>query len=370
MSSALRPKLRFVIPAYNEEQNIPHLLSSIRKFLAFFAEPGEVWVVDDGSTDGTAEVVRRMARDVHTPCPMAGSVGCKVHVPIHLLQHERNRGPGQAFLTGLTAALEHASDGDYIVTIEADNTSDLSILNRMLEQARRGSDVVLASVYGEGRIIGAPLPRRVLSWSANVMVKLVFGFYGLHTFSSFFRLHRAAVLRRAFARYGTRFITERGFVCMIEMLVKLHHLGGVRVTEVPMLLDSNIRIGDSKMKIMRTTSSYFRLFYRLGLLQGWRESGQPWPLGAPAAAAAARAPADGADPESSGAATDAEEPGEEALPGAPSRRDDTPASGPRGGAPAQQPAGEPLAELPALAAAPPAGDCESDAALLEPDEPK
>ncbi|MBM4319119.1 MAG: glycosyltransferase family 2 protein [Deltaproteobacteria bacterium] len=277
-SSKVRPLLRFVIPAYNEEENLPHLLTSIRKFLAFFAEQGEVWVVDDGSSDRTAEMVQRLAREVHTPCPVAGATGCTIKVPVHLLRHEQNHGPGRAFLTGLLAALHHAGDHDYIVTIEADNTSDLSILNRMLEQARRGNDVVLASVYGEGRVVGAPLSRRVLSWGANTLVKTVFRFHGLHTFSSFFRLHRAAVLRRAFAHYGDRFVTESGFVCMIEMLVKLQRLGGVRIAEVPMLLDANIRIGDSKMKIMRTTSSYLRLFYWLGVRRGWKQIGSPFPV--------------------------------------------------------------------------------------------
>jgi len=268
------PPIRFVIPAYNEADNLPHLLASIRKFLAFFGEQGEVWVVDDGSTDATGEVVRHIARTPLTPCPVSRSAPCRTVMPIHLVQHTVNRGPGAAFRSGFAAALDGAPDHGFLITIEADNTSDLTILSRMLEQARRGNDVVLASVYGEGRVVGAPLERKMLSWGANVLVRTIFGFRGLHTFSSFFRLYRVSVLRQAFELYGDRFIEEPGFVCMVETLVKLKRMGA-RMSEVPMLLDANIRIGDSKMKIFRTVNSYLRLFYNLGLLDRGPSPGMP-----------------------------------------------------------------------------------------------
>ena len=264
-------RVHFVIPAFNEVENIPFLLSNIRKFMRFFGEDYRVIVVDDGSTDGTAEAVRE-------------AVEGRRRVQAEVVTHETNKGPGAAFRTGFHRVLEDAEDIDFVVTIEADNTSDLCVLNRMLDRARRGNELVLASVYGSGRVVGAPFSRRVLSWCANMLIKIVFGFWGLTTFSSFFRLYRVDLLRRGFAAYGDGLIQEQGFVCMVEVLVKLHRMG-CEITEVPMLLDSNIRRGDSKMKIVKTTLSYLRVMRRLALGRG------PRPEQAPAVEMADRSPA-------------------------------------------------------------------------------
>ena len=70
------------------------------------------------------------------------------------------------------------------------------------------------------------------------------------TVSSFFRVYRASVLRRAIARHGDSLIQERGFACKAELLVKLTALGA-RVDEVPVDLDAARRVGESKMPVLR-----------------------------------------------------------------------------------------------------------------------
>jgi dolichol-phosphate mannosyltransferase len=241
------PEVFFLIPAYNEAENLRYLLPNIRRFMLAFHYKYRVVVVDDGSSDGTAEVVREH-HDLHG-------------IPARAIVHAQNKGPGGAFLTGFQAILEEARDEDLVVTIEADNTSDLCVLHRMIERSDRGFDLVLASVYGGGRIIGAPTSRLVLSACANAVMKFTFQIKGLSTFSSFFRVHKVSMLRAAFARWGDDFVSERGFVCAVEMFLKLHAMG-FRIGEVPMLLDSNIRIGDSKMKVLRNVRDYARVISR------------------------------------------------------------------------------------------------------------
>ena len=249
------PKNYFLIPAYNEAENLHYLLPNIRRFMEAFHYPYDITVVDDGSSDGTAAVV-----DEH----------CEVHgIPARAVIHPVNKGPGAAFATGFRSILERADDRDRIITVEADNTSDLAVLNRMLMRADRGYDLVLASVYGGGRIIGAPISRLALSWCANQLMKGIFNMKEINTFSSFFRVHRARIIREAFECYGDNFVSEPGFVCAVEMLIKLHHMG-VSIAEVPMLLDSNIRIGDSKMKIARNVRAYLRVIGRHKLPGGLR----------------------------------------------------------------------------------------------------
>ena len=121
--------IRFVIPAYNEAENVPRLLADLAPRARTLG--ARVIVVDDGSTDGTAEAVRAHAQDMH----------------LAVVQHPVNSGLGAAIDSGIRAALGEASDNDAIITLEADTTSDLDDLPHMLAQFERGHDIVLASVY-------------------------------------------------------------------------------------------------------------------------------------------------------------------------------------------------------------------------------
>ena len=239
-----------IVPAYNEEDNLPHLIENLSRFCPMFGLDHQQIVVDDGSSDRTAEVCREAAED---------------H-PVEVIT-QPNGGPGTAFNTGFNAALDRAGPEDLILTVEADNTSDLCVLNKMVEVCRRGNDVVLASVYGSGRVVGAPMLRKMLSLGANLLMKGIFQIPEVNTFSSFFRLYRADALQDARKRLGGNLIEEPGFVCMVELLIKLHRLG-YRIAEVPMLLDSNIRVGDSSMKLIRTSMSYGRVVSRFAR---WKE---------------------------------------------------------------------------------------------------
>ncbi len=240
--SAQQPIIYFLIPAYNEEDNLVFLFANLRRISAYLEIDYRIIVVDDCSSDGTAAKVEEFSRVM----------------PVSLVRFTENSGPGAAFEAAFRKALETANDHDIFVTLEADNTSDLCILGRMREQIDRGADVALASVYGAGKIVGAPMIRRALSLGANLMLKYALGLRKLNTFSSFFRMYRRSIISELFERYGAEAITEHGFVCMVELLIKFKALDAT-VVETPMLLDSNIRIGDSKMKIVRTAKSYVRV---------------------------------------------------------------------------------------------------------------
>src|SRR5947209_13923153 len=107
----IEPRLHVVVPALNEADNIPRVLEPLA------ARPGvEVVLVDDGSSDGTAEVAR--ATD---PAP-----------PLTVLRHDSPQGPGAAFGTGFAHLADRLGPDDLVLTLEADHTSRLDILDLML----------------------------------------------------------------------------------------------------------------------------------------------------------------------------------------------------------------------------------------------
>jgi len=228
------------IPAYNEADNIGLLLERIAN-LGFAPADYRVIVVDDGSRDATVAVVESF----------------RGRVPVTTISHPTNMGVGQGFRTVFAAMLAQARPTDVLVTMEADNTSDLSILASMLRHLDQGAEVVLASCYAKGGgIEGSNGLRILLSESANLVLRLFYPI-GIRTYSSFYRAYRAAILFRAHEAYPETFITEAGFVCMVEVVVKLHRLKA-RIVEVPMVLKTNLRRGASKMRVVHTILGYLR----------------------------------------------------------------------------------------------------------------
>lgn len=237
--------IHFVVPAFNEAENIGRLIEETDAHARTHGLDYKLIVVDDGSSDRTAEIVRE----------------CAKKWPCEVVSYQPNRGVGEAFRRGFGRALELAGDADVIVTKEADRTSDLAILDPLLGKIRSGCDVALASCYAEGGgIEGTTWYRMLLSRCANALIGTAFHIRGVHTYSSFYRVYRPSALKKVLERYGD-FYDERGFACVIELLVRLSKLK-MRIEEVPMVLQSQKRVGRSKMKVLQTVMGYFRVIGR------------------------------------------------------------------------------------------------------------
>ncbi|MBN1880320.1 glycosyltransferase [bacterium] len=237
--------LKMIIPAWNEAGQIDMLfrrIASVGKFI----EPGwAIFIIDDGSTDTTIHEIELF----------------QSMLPIKILRHPENRGVSEAFRTGFDAVMKESCKGDVILTIEANKNADLSILPRMLELSRRGTDLVLASCYAPGgAVVGDPFLRYALSMGVNLMLRIVFPFQHLHTYTSFYRLWSYELVAAIRQATDGRYFRQDGFVCMADMLLEARKIKGIKIQEIPLIVKSDIKESGSKMKIARTIMGYLRMF--------------------------------------------------------------------------------------------------------------
>ena len=239
-------RLIVVLPAFNEEGNIGTLLDRIDEELTESALTYKVIVVDDGSTDRTADLVTLKA---------AG-------LPILLFRHSQNRGLGPTIRDGLAAAADIAAPSDIIITMDADDTHTPGLILRMVRMIREGHDVVIASRYQPGsRTIGVPLRRRFLSAAASWLFRVAFPTPGIRDFTCGFRAYRADVIQSAIRQYGDRFVDQDGFQCMVDILLKLRRQPLI-FGEVPFLLRYDQKLGGTKMRLLRTSANTLGLLFK------------------------------------------------------------------------------------------------------------
>lgn len=152
-AGARAPELSLVLPLFDEEARVAGTLAELRAALARTGRDFEIVAVDDGSRDATAA---RLAAEA------AGDARLRV------LTFPRNRGKGAAVRAGVLAAR-----GAYVVFLDADLSTDLEALPRLLERLESGADVVFGSRRVQGARVLARQPRgrelagRVFSWLAR-----------------------------------------------------------------------------------------------------------------------------------------------------------------------------------------------------------
>lgn len=190
-------RISVVIPAYNEAESLPELHAALQAELARLGESHEILVIDDGSTDGTLEVLRRL----HAADPR-----------LRAISFRRNFGKSAALAVGFAEAR-----GEIIVTMDADLQDDPAELPRLLARLDEGFDVV--SGWKQNR--KDPLSKTIPSRFFNAVTSMASGLK-LHDFNCGFKAYRAEAAR-SLEVYGE----------LHRYLPALSHWQGFRVTEVP-----------------------------------------------------------------------------------------------------------------------------------------
>jgi dolichol-phosphate mannosyltransferase len=209
-----------IVPTYNERDNIERLIATV-----LAQDPSlDVLVVDDGSPDGTGEIVDRISA---------------TNSRVHATHRPRKLGLGTAYLTGFRWALQR--DYAYVFEMDADFSHDPAHLPQFLA-AIATCDLVLGSRYRNGRVtvVNWPMTRLLLSYFANIYARVVTGLK-LGDATGGFKCFRRAVLESI----PLDDVCSNGYAFQIEMSFRAVRKN-FRVTEIPIVFVDRTD-GESKM---------------------------------------------------------------------------------------------------------------------------
>ena len=215
------PERLVIIPTYNEIENISKILTYVLSLPMAF----DILIVDDGSPDGTASVVKKFQTN---------------HKSVHLLERKGKSGLGTAYIAGFKWALDHQYE--YIFEMDADFSHNPDDLIRLYEACSiDGADMSVGSRYIKGgKLVNWGLDRKVLSFGASLYVKMI-TWMPVNDPTAGFVCYTNKVLRALYLD-KIRFV---GYAFQIEMKFNTY-LKGFKIKEIPITFTDRVE-GQSKM---------------------------------------------------------------------------------------------------------------------------
>jgi dolichol-phosphate mannosyltransferase len=217
----MNPAKIVIIPTYNEKENISRIISAIFSLKENF----HLLIIDDGSPDGTASIVK----DLQRIYPES----------LYIIERQGKQGLGTAYMTGFKWALENKYD--FIFEMDADFSHNPDDLSSLYDECVKGADLAIGSRYCNGiSVINWPIGRVVMSYAASVYVRKVLGMKIFDTTSGF-KCYRRSVLEAI----DLSKIRMKGYGFQIEMKYTTHKLG-FTIKEIPIIFVDR-KEGTSKM---------------------------------------------------------------------------------------------------------------------------
>ena len=211
-----------IIPTYNEKENIENIIRAVFGK----GEQFDILVIDDGSPDGTAAIVK----------------GLQAEFPdrLHIIERKGKLGLGTAYIAGFKWAIEQKYD--YIFEMDADFSHNPDDLPRLYEACTtEGYDVAIGSRYVSGvNVVNWPMGRVLMSYFASIYVRIITGLK-IHDTTAGFVCYRREVLETI----PLDKIRFKGYAFQIEMKFTAYKCG-FRIKEVPVIF-INRKLGTSKM---------------------------------------------------------------------------------------------------------------------------
>ena len=211
-----------IIPTYNEKENIEAIIRKV------FSLPGgfNILIIDDGSPDGTAGIVKGLQEEFPER--------------LHLIEREGKQGLGTAYLTGFRWSLEHGYD--FVFEMDADFSHNPDDLLRLYAAcSEEGADLAVGSRYCNGvSVVNWPIGRIIMSYYASTYVRTILGMKVFDTTAGF-----VCYSRKVLETIDLDAVRMKGYGFQIEMKYTAHKLG-FKIREVPIIF-INRQLGTSKM---------------------------------------------------------------------------------------------------------------------------
>lgn len=210
-----------IIPTYNEKENIEAIIRKV-----FSLEGGyDILIIDDGSPDGTAAIVKELQSEFSER--------------LFMIERKGKQGLGTAYITGFKWSL--ANGYDYTFEMDADFSHNPEDLPRLYKACKDGADLAIGSRYCDGiSVINWPIGRIIMSYYASVYVRTVLGMK-VYDCTAGFKCYSNKVLRAI----DLDDVRMKGYGFQIEMKYTTYKLG-FKITEVPIIF-VNRKAGTSKM---------------------------------------------------------------------------------------------------------------------------
>lgn len=210
-----------IIPTYNESENIERMINKVMSLQGDF----NLLIVDDGSPDGTAQIVKKLQQNFPER--------------IYILERSGKQGLGTAYIAGFKWALEH--EFEYVFEMDADFSHNPEDLIHLYNACKNGADLAIGSRYIKGvNVVNWPIGRVLMSYFASKYVRLITGMRIMDTTAGF-KCYKSSVLKAInFDR-----INLVGYGFQIEMKFTVWKLG-FTIKEVPIVFTDR-KLGSSKM---------------------------------------------------------------------------------------------------------------------------
>ena len=211
-----------IIPTYNEKENIDAIIRKV------FSLPGgfHILIIDDGSPDGTADIVKGLQEEFPEQ--------------LHLIERQGKQGLGTAYLTGFRWSLEHGYD--YVFEMDADFSHNPDDLLRLYAAcSEEGADLAVGSRYCNGvSVVNWPIGRIIMSYYASTYVRTILRMKVFDTTAGF-----VCYTRKVLDTIDLDAVRMKGYGFQIEMKYTAYKLG-FKIKEVPIIF-INRQLGTSKM---------------------------------------------------------------------------------------------------------------------------
>ncbi len=210
-----------IIPTYNEKENIENIIRKVFSLDGGF----DILIIDDGSPDGTAAIVKRLQQEFPER--------------LHMIERPGKLGLGTAYITGFKWSIDKGYD--YTFEMDADFSHNPEDLPRLCQACKDGADLAIGSRYCDGiSVINWPIGRIIMSYYASVYVRTVLGMK-VYDCTAGFKCYSNKVLRTI----DLDKVEMKGYGFQIEMKYTTYKLG-FKITEVPIIF-VNRKAGTSKM---------------------------------------------------------------------------------------------------------------------------